>query len=137
MLGNVKAFLASIGLALMFTLLLVTANTMAMSVRERIREVGVLKTLGFTTEAILWLLLGESAFLTLVGGLIGCWFAWGLSALVSKAPAIIVPMAGLSLDPVVAALLVLIGVFVGLASALVPAWRAARTPILVALRSID
>jgi hypothetical protein len=51
LLGNVKMFLIGISAAVMFTILLVSANTMAMSVRERVREVGVLKTLGFTPAA--------------------------------------------------------------------------------------
>ena len=137
LLGNVKGFLISISLALTFTLLLVTANTTAISVRERVREVGVLKTLGFTTPAILGIIVGESAFLTLLGGIFGCSFAWLLLSLIRKLPAVIVPLAGLGLDPVVGMLLVLIGVLVGMASALVPAWGAARTPILRALRFTD
>jgi putative ABC transport system permease protein len=99
LLGNVKAFLASISLALAFTLLLINANTMAMSVRERVREVGVLKTLGFTTMTILLIIVGESAFLTLVGGIIGCVLASGLISLIRKLPAVIIPLAGLGLDP--------------------------------------
>ena len=50
MLGNVKAFILSICAAVVFTTLLVSANTMAMSIRERTREVAVLKTLGFHRE---------------------------------------------------------------------------------------
>ena len=65
MLGNVKMFLLSICAAVTFTVILVSANTMAMSVRERIREVGVLKTLGFTQGEILGIVLGEAAFLSL------------------------------------------------------------------------
>jgi putative ABC transport system permease protein len=137
MLGNVKGFLLSISLALMFTLLLVTANTMAMSVRERVREVGVLKTLGFTTPAILWILLGESALLTSVGGLIGCCIAGLLVASIRTLPAIILPLSSLQLEPSVAILLLAIGVCVGLASALLPAWGAARIPILDALKFTD
>jgi putative ABC transport system permease protein len=137
MLGNVKGFLASISLALTFTLLLVTANTMAMAARERVREVGVLKTLGFSTADILGMILGESAFLALIGGAIGCGFAWLLISRVSRLPVVIVPLSGLTLNGPLAALLVLVGVTVELASALVPAWMAARTPILDALRSDD
>jgi putative ABC transport system permease protein len=137
MLGNVKAFLLSISLALTFMLLLVTANTMAMSVRERVREVGVLKTLGFTKPAILTILLGEAAFLTSVGGLIGCCFTELLVSLVRKLPAIILPLSSLQLEPSVAVLLLAVGVAVGLASALVPAWGAARIPILQALKFTD
>ena len=71
MLGNVKLFLVSICAAVMFTILLVSANTMAMSVRERVREVGVLKTLGFTGGNILWIILGEACAISVAGGAIG------------------------------------------------------------------
>src|SRR5437588_219430 len=76
--GNVKAFLLSICAAVTFTVLLVSGNTMAMSVRERVREVGVLKTLGFTREAILGMILGEAVTLAIVGGAIGIALASGL-----------------------------------------------------------
>ncbi len=137
MLGNVRGFLASMSLALTFTLLLVTANTMAMSARERVREVGVLKTLGFSTADILGMILGESAFLALIGGAIGCGLARILISLLSRLPVIIVPLSGLNLSAPLAAMLLLVGVAVGLASALIPAWTAARTPILQALRFSD
>jgi putative ABC transport system permease protein len=137
MLGNVKAFLLSISLALTFTLLLVTANTMAMSVRERVREVGVLKTLGFTQPAILGILLGEAAFLTSLGGVIGCCVTVLLVALIRRLPALILPLSSLQLEPSVAGLLLAVGVAAGLASALVPAWGAARIPILDALKFTD
>ena len=137
MLGNVRGFLASMSLALMFTLLLVTANTMAMSARERVREVGVLKTLGFSTADILGMILGESALLALVGGVIGCGFARILISWLSRLPVVIVPLSGLNLNAALAATLLVVGVAVGLASALIPAWIAARTPILQALRFSD
>src|SRR5215471_1804995 len=70
-LGNVKAFILSICGAVVFTTLLVCANTMAMSVRERTREVAVLRTLGFTRERILRLLLGESIAISVMGGAVG------------------------------------------------------------------
>jgi putative ABC transport system permease protein len=80
MLGNIKAFIMSICLAVVFTILLVSANTMAMSIRERTREVAVLKTLGFTRNSILGLFVGEAVSLALVGGLAGsllCYFIVG------------------------------------------------------------
>ena len=137
MLGNVKGFLLSISLALMFTLLLVTANTMAMSVRERVREVGVLKTLGFTQAAILGIIVGEAALMTSVGAAIGCGFTQLLVTLVRKLPALILPLSSLELRASVAGALVAVGVGVGIASALIPAWNAARTPILKALKFTD
>src|SRR5713226_2765108 len=81
-LGNVKAFLLSICAAVTFTVLLVSGNTMAMSVRERVREVGVLKTLGFTRPAILGMILGESVSLAVIGGAVGLGIAAGLCSLV-------------------------------------------------------
>ncbi len=70
-LGNVKLYLMAICGAITFTILLVCANTISMSVRERVREVGVLKTLGFTPQAILGIILGESVVIALIGGAIG------------------------------------------------------------------
>jgi putative ABC transport system permease protein len=133
-LGNVKMFLLSICGAVTFTILLVSANTMAMSVRERVREVGVLKTLGFTNASILGIILGEAAFLSLIGGVIGCLMAAGLTYLVRQAPAFILQLKTLTLEPSVAGLILLIGVLIGVASSFIPAWNASRTPILDSLR---
>src|SRR6185503_16825322 len=70
-LGNVKLFILSICGAVVFAILLVSANTMAMSIRERTREVAVLKTLGFTRNSILGLFVGEAVSLAVVGGFLG------------------------------------------------------------------
>ncbi len=81
-LGNIGKILVSVVFAVFFTMLLVTANTMAQSVRERINEIGVLKTLGFESGTVLKLVIGEALFLTVLGGLIGFGLAWlGVSAL--------------------------------------------------------
>ncbi len=71
MLGNVKAFILIISSAAVFTILLVTGNTMAMSIRERTREVAVLKTLGFTRGTILGLFIGEAVAIAAIGGVLG------------------------------------------------------------------
>jgi len=78
MLGNVKAFVLSICTAVVFAILLVSANTMTMSIRERTREVALLKTLGFTRRTVLLLLLGEAVTLSLAGGRLGLLAAYGL-----------------------------------------------------------
>ena len=75
MLGNVKAFILSICGAVVFAILLVSANTMAMSIRERTREVAVLKTLGFSRGTVLSLFVWEAVFLALIGGIIGSFWA--------------------------------------------------------------
>lgn len=74
--GNIGLILVSVTSAVFFTMLLVTANTMAQSVRERTNEIGVLKTLGFSGQSILGLVLLESLFLTFTGGLVGLGLAW-------------------------------------------------------------
>jgi len=136
-LGNVKAFLLSICAAVTFTVLLVSGNTMAMSVRERVREVGVLKTLGFTRESILGMILGEAVLLALVGGAIGLGIAAALCSLVLKAPGFVGQMKTLSIHPPVALACLGVAAAIGLISSLVPAWGAARTPIVEALRTSD
>src|SRR5579862_5954097 len=70
-LGNVKAFILGICGAVAFTIMLVSANTMAMSVRSRTREVAVLKTLGFTRQRVLSIFVSEAIALALIGGLLG------------------------------------------------------------------
>lgn len=133
-LGNVKMFLLSICAAVTFTILLVSGNTMAMSVRERIREVGVLKTLGFTPRAILGIIVAEAAFISLIGGAIGCGLAWMMCAVVRHAPAFIMQLKTLTIVPPVAAACLLIALLIGVVSSMIPAWNASRTSILDALR---
>lgn len=133
-LGNVKAFLMSVCAAVTFTILLVTANTMAMSVRERIREVGVLKTLGYSQGDILGIILGEAAVLSLAGGIIGCGLTMLLTGAVRQMPGFIAEFKTLTLLPEVAALLLLIAVIIGVVSSLIPAWNASRTNIVESLR---
>ena len=71
MLGNVKLLVTSIGTIIVCVILLIAANTMAMTARERVTEIAVLRTLGFPKRTILGLILGESLLLSLIGGLLG------------------------------------------------------------------
>jgi len=132
--GNIKLFLMAICGAVTFTILLVSGNTISMSVRERIREVGILKTLGFTREAILGIILGESVFISLIGGAIGLVLAAGLCWVMRRFPLFIQALRTLSLTPPVALLSLALAIIIGLFSSLVPAWNAARTSILDSLR---
>jgi putative ABC transport system permease protein len=74
--GDIGAIMVAILAAVLFTMLLVAANTMAQSVRERTSEVGVLKTLGFSNAAILVLVLAESVLIAVIGGGLGLLVAW-------------------------------------------------------------
>ena len=134
-LGNVKAFILSICGAVVFTILIVSANSMAMSIRERTREVAVLRTLGFTRRRILSLCLGESVTLAVIGGLLGVSFATVLMHLVGKSPAVGVPASMKVTFPIVVLALV-VAAFVGLMSALIPSYNASRTNIVDGLRHI-
>jgi putative ABC transport system permease protein len=135
-LGNLKLFLIAIGGAVTFTILLVSANTLSMSVRERVREIGILKTLGFTSSTILGIILSESALIALTGGALGCLLAALLCFLLRNAPVPIQALKSLSVTPLVAALGLLTALLIGLVSALVPALNASRKPILDSLRHI-
>ncbi len=74
--GNIGFIIMSIMSAVFFTILLVAANTMAYTVRERTSELAVLKAIGFTDQGVLALVLAESLALTFVGGAIGLGLAW-------------------------------------------------------------
>jgi putative ABC transport system permease protein len=137
MLGNVKVFLIAISGAVMFTILLVSANTMAMSVRERVREVGVLKTLGFTDGNVLGMILGEAIAISLLGGALGFLLSTMLVGGVQKSPAgLFLPPLN-PLEPAVAVSCILTACIIGFVSSLIPALGASRTPIVDALRSTD
>lgn len=136
LLGNIKLFLISICAAVTFTILLVSGNTIAMSVRERIKEVGVLKTLGFTTEKILGIIIAEAVVIALIGGIVGLILASGLTVGLAHSPAAtMMPGArNLSLNGLTGVICIVIAFLVGLISSFVPAWQAARTNILDSLR---
>jgi putative ABC transport system permease protein len=133
-LGNVKAFILSICGAVVFATLLVCANTMAMSIRERTREVAVLRTLGFPRDRILTLLLSESLAISLLGGVVGILLATGLTHAMGR-PGIGMPVS-MHVTPATALVVMLVSALVGLASALIPSYRASRLGIVDALRYI-
>ncbi|MGD1078465.1 MAG: FtsX-like permease family protein [Candidatus Sulfotelmatobacter sp.] len=135
-LGNIKAFILGICGAVVFTIMLVSANTMAMSVRSRTREVAVLKTLGFTRQRVLSIFVSESVALAVAGGVLGIlaaipviWFLTrGFIALgVPLAMKVNAPTAGLSL---------LVALALGLVSGYLPAFNASRMNIVEGLRHI-
>jgi putative ABC transport system permease protein len=135
-LGNLKLFILAICGAVTFTILLVSGNTISMAVRERIREVGILKTLGFTPSAILGIILGEAAVISLIGGFIGAVLAAGMCSMVSHGPGanFMSALRSLSITPPIGLLCLGAALLIGVASAFFSAWGASRTTILEALR---
>jgi len=135
MLGNVKAFILSICSAVVFATLLVSANTMAMSIRERTREVAVLKTLGFTRQIVLGLFVGEAVTLALVGGLVGTFLGYLVVYGATHSPQFF-SFYDMRVTPGMWLVAMLIAGLVGLVSALVPSYNASRTSIVEGLRHI-
>jgi putative ABC transport system permease protein len=133
-LGNLKLFLMAICGAVTFTILLVSGNTLSMAVRERVREIGILKTLGFTPNTILGIILGEAGVVALAGGVIGCALAVWMCGMLRNAVVGVQFLKILRITPQIAAIDLAVALFIGIVSALLPAVRAARTPILSSLR---
>lgn len=136
-LGNVKLMLLSICAAVTFTILLVSGNTMAMAVRERVREVGVLKTLGFTKGHVLGMMIGESVLISLIGGIIGLALAGGLCLLIRGLPSTFANLSQITLPPSVIVICLLVAMLIGFVSSIIPAWGASSRPIVEALKVTD
>jgi putative ABC transport system permease protein len=133
-LGNVKLILVSVSGAVVFAVLLIMANTMAMSIRERTTELAVLRALGFSTNTLLTVLTAESLAISLVGAVAGCLAAW----VICRAVAGYALGGGLlvNLEIGLPGALSALGLaaLTSLVSTLVPAYRASRLSIAEALR---
>ncbi|MGH9882783.1 MAG: ABC transporter permease, partial [Pyrinomonadaceae bacterium] len=138
MMGGVKQFMYGIMGAIAFSLLLVMANTMAMTVRERTREVGMLKALGFQRGTIAVLFVGEALLVTTLGALIGI----GAALLIFKSVdlSLLIPNSPIqSFVPTGQSLLAafVISIFVGIGSVIYSAYRVSGMTIAEALRSTE
>jgi putative ABC transport system permease protein len=133
--GNVSLLMGTIGLAVVFAILLVTANAMMMSARERTGEVAVLKTIGFSDRTLFRLVMVEAGFIALTGALIGLGGAKLLYRLSNFNAGGFLP----GFDVTTRTLLIgaAIALVLMLASGLVPALRAARLPVVQALRRVE
>jgi putative ABC transport system permease protein len=132
--GNIRFLIVSIGIVVFFTLLLVTGNTMAISVRERTSELAVYKAIGFSDRAVLFFVLSESIFIALVGGILGLLLA------LAAVPVLGTALSGMLPNLILAPSLLLLGLgvalLVGVASGLLPGLSAMRLRIVNALRRV-
>lgn len=133
MFGDIGAIVTAISAAVFFSMLLVTANTMAQSVRERTGELAVMKAMGFSDRGVLGLVLGEAVLITLIGGGLGLFFAWLLSKALASQLAQFLPTFFLTGGALLVGLLCALGL--GLVSGLWPGWQALRLRVATALRS--
>jgi putative ABC transport system permease protein len=133
--GNVQFLMNSIGMAVVFAILLVTANAMMMSARERTPEIAVLKTIGFTDRTLFLLVMIETGCIAGLGALLGLGGAQALFGSGNLNPGGFLP--GFKVTPGTLLLGAMLAVVLTLASGAVPALRAARLPVVQALRKVE
>ncbi len=129
--GDIGAIAVAIGAAVFFTMLLVSANTMAQSVRERTHELAVLKTLGFRNATVMALVLAESMLITVAGGALGVLLATAAVGRIGET--LQEYLSAFLITPGAAALAVALMLALGMAAGAVPAGRAMRLQIAQAL----
>jgi putative ABC transport system permease protein len=132
--GDIGTIVTAVVAVVLFTMLLVTVNTMAQSVRERTAEFAVLKALGFGNLRLVGLVLVESLLLTLVGGIIGLALSYAVIGAIPGALLQFLP--GLYLPTAAAGLGVLLMLLLGVLAAVLPVSRAVRLQVVAALRSV-
>ena len=139
MLGNVKLLVRSISLTVLFTIILIVANTMAMSARERVTEIAVLKALGFKRHHVLGMVLGEALVLALSGGLLGVLVSFPFTHMIvegmKQSPAATFAYNfKVSWPTVMTAFVTAVGI--GTLSGFIPAVRSSRISVVNALRQV-
>ena len=132
--GNIEFLIESIGMVVFFTLLLVTGNTMAISVRERISELGVLKAIGYSDRSVLFFVLAESLVIALIGGVLGLGLALVAVPVLGAALNGLLP--SLVLSPAILSAGLLVALLVGGISGLLPGIGAMRMRVVNALRRV-
>jgi putative ABC transport system permease protein len=137
MLGNLKLLIGSICTVIVFTLALVTAATMSMAIRERGREIAILKALGFKSPAVFGLLLAESFGLALLGGALGCTAAWGALRTVDIYRLSRGLFVNFDVTPHIVAQALAAAALLGLVACLWPALTSVRRTVVAGLRTVD
>jgi putative ABC transport system permease protein len=130
-LGNIALIVQLVVGAAFVTILMIVGNTMVMAVRERTREIGVLKTLGFSGARVLRLILGETVLLAIIGGVLG--IALAALAIINMRESVGNFVPGLTLEPSILAIAFVLMIGLGLATGLAPAIHAFRLKIADAM----
>jgi len=136
MLGNIKTLIVSISSVIVFAILLVVANTIGMSIRERTTEIAVLKTIGFRNRLVFALLLAESLCLGLIAWLIGSVGARLLYSSIDFGAINLMFIQRLEVTPQTLAIGFGVAMLIASLSTIVPAYRAAQMTIATALRNV-
>jgi len=130
--GDIGSIMMWIVAMAMFTILLVAGNTMAQAIRERINELAVLKTLGFSEGRILWMVLLESTLIACVGGLLGLALSYAFITLSGDPTHGLLPAFYFPTPAIIAGIGLVVAL--GIGSGFLPAWQASRLRIVDALR---
>ena len=134
MFGNLNLLLGSIAAAVVITTLFVAGNTMAMSIRERTTEIAVMRTLGFPSGTIFFLIAGEGLLMSILGGIIGVGIARAIVNPNFLSAGGFIPEIGVNNANVVTGLA--LSVLIGVLASLIPATMASRLKIVDALRRV-
>jgi len=132
--GNIELLILTIGSVVFFTLLLITGNTMAIAVRERVGELAVLKAIGFSDFSILVLVLAEALLIALVGGILGLGVAMLAVPVLGNALNGLLPE--LVLSPAILSLGLATALLIGAAGGILPGVGAMRMRVVNALRRV-
>jgi len=133
MLGKVPTLLNMIGAAVLFAIFFAVLNTMMMAARERVRSIGVMKALGFTSRPIVGTLMVEGLLVCGTGGALGTACAMGMEASISRT-LVGMGVPGFDVSGATAGLGMGIAIAIGVVSGLLPGWRVSRLAPVRALR---
>ncbi|MCU0771028.1 MAG: ABC transporter permease [Verrucomicrobia bacterium] len=135
--GNIRILVTSVSSVVVFTLVLVSASTMSMAIRERFRELAILKALGFRRRELFAFILAESFGLAAVGGLIGIGSAYLLYTYgdISKLTSGVFVV--FEVTPRILAFASLVAASLGILASLLPSLAAARMSVVEGLKTLD
>src|SRR5262249_19640182 len=133
--GNLPLFVGWIGTGVLIAILLACVNTMLMTMREQMAEIGIMKSLGFTDSSMFSLMIAQSLTLSCVGGGIGMLISFITQEPTSRLLGSNLP--GFQVTSGTFRLAAVISVGLGLVAGLVPAWRVAREKCVEAIRNVD
>lgn len=135
--GNIKILIGSIATVVVFTLLLVAVSTMSMAIRERFRELAVLKALGYRRREIFAFILAESFGLAMVGALIGAGGAWMFFHNIDISKLSNGIFIYFEVTPKIMGTAFLVASILGIVAAIAPAISVARTSVVQGLKTLD
>jgi len=133
--ATVQLIIRIISTVVLFTILLVTVNTIALSMRERRKEIAVMRAIGYKPSNILWIVIGEAVFISMIAGLFGTSIAYALFNLRDLTLSL-----GLTFDfnvrPQLIAIGLVLSIIIGIMSGLIPAYNASKVNVIKVLHSL-